>query len=117
IYSVGLGDMSQLVQKFSELYPPARVQVEYVHPNQVYERVLQEQVDFGLVSYPLPRRELTVIPWHEEPMVLACHAKHRLACQQQISLLAIEGEKFIGFTKELVIRKQIDRLLQKHGVS
>src|SRR5690242_18127786 len=33
IYSVGLGDMGQYVERFQAEHPTARVQVEYLHPD------------------------------------------------------------------------------------
>jgi DNA-binding transcriptional LysR family regulator len=117
IYSVGLGDMSHYIQKFSAAAPQARVQMEYLHPGRVYESVLEEQVDFGIISFPQPRRELTVIPWRNEPMALVCHPGHRLAQEEKVSLKQIEGERFVAFERDLVIRREIDRLLRKHKVS
>ena len=52
IYSVGLGDMGSFVERFERLDPSAKVQVEYLHPDQVYERVHEGIADFGLVSFP-----------------------------------------------------------------
>src|SRR5437868_630734 len=39
IYSVGLGDMGQYVERFQTQHTNAQVHVEYLHPNRVYERV------------------------------------------------------------------------------
>jgi len=115
IFSVGLGDMSRYVQRFSESHPQARVQLEYLHPDRVYERVLEEAVDFGIVSFPQRRKELTVVPWRAEPMVLACLPGHRLAKRRAVAVRELDGEKFVAFDKGLAIRRQIDRLLRKHG--
>ena len=39
IYSVGLHDMSRCMQEFMRQYPKAKVRLEYLHPNLVYEAV------------------------------------------------------------------------------
>src|SRR6185436_5279628 len=52
IYSVGLMQMEQFVQRFEELYPDARLRLEYLHPDRVYQQVLEDEADLGLVSYP-----------------------------------------------------------------
>lgn len=117
IYSVGLGDMSQFVQQFSAANHGARVQVEYLHPDRVYQSVLDEVVDFGIVSYPRTRKELTVVPWREEAMVLACPPGHRLSQQKKVSAVQIAGEKFVGFERGLPIRKEIDRYLKRNAVA
>lgn len=117
IYSVGLSDMGQLVDRFMAEHPSAHVQVEYLHPDRVYERVLEATVDFGLVSFPRGSRELTVLPWREDDMFLACAPNHRLARRNLVRPTELEGEKYIGFDKGLLIRKEVDRFLREQNIT
>src|SRR5215831_6172926 len=39
IYSVGLGDMGHYVECFATRDPSAKVHIEYLHPDRVYEKV------------------------------------------------------------------------------
>ena len=117
IYSVGLGDMGNLVLRFKAQHANARIQIEYLHPNEVYERVSAGTADFGLVSYPRRSRELLVLPWREEEMVLACSPHHRLAGQASVAPHELTGERFIGFDKNLMIRRGVDRFLRDHGAN
>lgn len=116
IYSVGLGPMNDYIRRFTEAHPGTRVEVDYLHPSRVYDAVLAGDADFGIVSFPQARRELTVIPWWTEEMALACPPNHRLARQGEVRLKQIAGEKFVAFEPELAIRREIDRFLKKHGV-
>ncbi|MGA2853917.1 MAG: LysR family transcriptional regulator [Verrucomicrobiota bacterium] len=116
IHSANLPGMSRCVRRFNELHPRARVELEYIHPSRVYERVLNNEVDLGILSFPQERRELMVIPWRKEPMVLACHPKHPLARRRKIAVKQLAGEPFVGFDADLVIRKKIDGFLREHGV-
>jgi DNA-binding transcriptional LysR family regulator len=116
IYSVNLHDMSHYVRRFNELWPRARVELEYLHPARVCERVLSEEVDIGIISFPHDWRDLTVIPWRDEPMVVVCHPKHRLARKTKVAVKELIGEPFVGFDPDLVIRKRIDGFLREHGV-
>lgn len=116
IYSVNLHDMSRCVRRFSELQPGARVQLEYLHPSRVCERVLRDEVDLGILSFPEGRRGLAVIPWRDEPMVVVCPPQHPLAGQRQVAVQQLAGEVFVGFDAELVIRKKIDAFLRAHRV-
>ena len=79
IYSVGLWDMGQYTRRFAEFFPHAKVRIDYLHPNQVYERVRNGTAELGLVSFPRATRELTVLPWREEEMIVACPPSHPLA--------------------------------------
>ncbi|MBN2507428.1 MAG: LysR family transcriptional regulator [Verrucomicrobia bacterium] len=115
IYSVNLRDMSRSVRRFTELRPGARVKLEYLHPSRVLERVLNDEVDLGILSFPRGRRGLKVVPWREEPMVMACHPHHRLAREPELAVRRVAGEAFVGFDADLVIRRKIDAFLRQHG--
>jgi DNA-binding transcriptional LysR family regulator len=117
IYSVNLQNMSRCVQQFTKLQPQTRVALEYLHPARVCERVLNDEVDIGIISFPQSHRGLTVIPWRDEPMALACHPQHRLARKKKISVKELVGESLVGFDTDLMIRKKIDAFLREHGVS
>ncbi len=117
IYSVNMRDMTQRVQEFSRQHPEARVEMEYAHPDRVLERVLNGEVELGIISYPDERRGLTIIPWHEQEMVLVCTPQHRLARTKSIDVSQLQNETFVGFDTDLVIARKIDRYLREHGVT
>jgi DNA-binding transcriptional LysR family regulator len=117
IYSVGLSDMGEFVERFEGREPGVQIHLEYLHPDRVYERVLDGAADFGLVSFPRKSRELTALPWREEEMMLACSPAHRLARHLLARAAELEGEKYIGFDRELVIRREVDRFLRELGVT
>ena len=116
IYSVGLSELSQLEREFGRRYPQASLAVEYLRPEKVYEAVELEHADIGLVSYPEPGRQLTVMPWREEEMVLAVSPYHPLAGQEEVAPYDLEGIDFVGFDEDLPIRREIDRFLREHHV-
>ncbi len=117
IYSVGLHDMSRCMQDFMRSYPKAKVRLEYLRPNKVYEAVLNSEVDLGIVSYPSPSPELSVIPLRSERMVLVCHPKHALAGRTAVTAEHLQGEDFVTFDRDLFIRKEIDRYLRQRSVT
>jgi DNA-binding transcriptional LysR family regulator len=117
IYSVGLGDMGQLVEHFVAQRPNVKIHIDYLHPDRVYERVLDGTADFGLVSFPRKTRELTAIPWRDEEMVLTCAPGHPLATRKTVAPALLHNEKFVGFDKRLVIRREVDRFLRDQGVT
>jgi DNA-binding transcriptional LysR family regulator len=116
IYSVGLGDMSRLVQQFAHQYPRANVRLSYLHPDRVYENVLNEQADIGLISFPRPGKDLIALPWRNEHMVVACPPGHRFAGLRMVAPDDLADERFVAFDEGLTIRKEIDRYLRRHRV-
>ena len=116
IYSVGLGDMGQYVERFEAQCPYAKVQIEYLHPAQVNERVRDGTADFGLISFPSKSREFRILPWREEEMLLTCSPLHPLARCPAIRPQQLSGEKYVGFSKDLTIRRKVDQFLRLHEV-
>ena len=122
IYSVGLSELAQLEKDYALRQPQARLEIQYLRPEKVYAAVLADEADLGLVSYPEPSREITVIPWRREEMVLATAPDHPLArktvaIQSPIPVEDLEGLDFVGFDEELPIRREIDRFLRERGVA
>ena len=116
IYSVGLSEMAQLEEEFSRRQPKAQLEVEYLRPEKVYSTVLADGADLGLVSYPEPSREITVLPWRQEQMVVAAGPEHPLAHKGHIRAEDLNGVDFIGFDEDLPIRREVDRFLREHGI-
>jgi len=116
IYSVGLSEMSHLRSEYLRRYPSAQLEVEYLRPERVYDAVLSDRADLGLVSYPTPTRELEVLPWREEQMVVAAAPSHPLANRGVLSPEDLDGCDFVAFDEDLPIRQEIDRFLRERGV-
>ena len=116
IYSIGLHDLPPYIKKFLKNYPTVNVHVEYRRANQVYDDVLSNVVDMGLVAYPTKDSKLEIISLHKDPLVLICHPQHPFARQKSIRFKALTGQKFIGFEPDIPTRKALDRILKDHGV-
>jgi DNA-binding transcriptional LysR family regulator len=116
IYSVGLSEMSELEQSFSRSYPEAALQVEYLRPEKVYEAVLADRVDLGLVSYPESSREITMLPWRREEMVVVASPYHPLGGQSSVRVENLNGIDFVGFDDDLPIQQAVQRFFEEHGV-
>lgn len=116
IYSVGLSEWGQLEEEFSRRCPDAVLDVEFLRPEKVYEAVVSDHADLGLVSYAESTREIEVIPWRQEQMVLAASPYHPLANKAEIVPRDLEGVDFIGFDEDLPIRREVDRFLRENQV-
>lgn len=116
IYSVGLHDLPPYIKRFLKDYPTVNVHVEYRRANQVYEDVIGNVVDLGLVAYPARDNKLEIVPLRKDPLVLICHPQHALAKSRNIRINALSGQKFIGFEPDIPTRKALDRILKDHTV-
>ncbi len=116
IYSIGLSEMSRLQEAITTRYPAVQLQVEYVRPEKVYEAVLNETADLGLVSYPQASREITAIPWRDEEMQVAVPPMHPFARRREVYPADLSGQTFVGFDEDLSIRRELDRFFKAQGV-
>jgi LysR family transcriptional regulator, transcriptional activator of the cysJI operon len=116
IYSVGLSELAQLESEFARRYPEAELRIEYLRPEKVYEAVAAQRADLGLVSYAEPTKDIAVVPWREEQMVVAVSPYHLLAASEKIQPAELEGLEFVAFDEDLPIRRDIDRFLRERHV-
>ncbi len=116
IYSIGLHDLPPYLKKFLRSYPTVNVHVEYRRANQVYEDVLGNVVDLGLVAYPAKDAKLELIPLRKDALVMICHPNHPLAKNKTVKLAQLSGQKFIGFEPDIPTRKAIDKILKENNV-
>jgi DNA-binding transcriptional LysR family regulator len=92
------------------------IHVEYRRANQVYDDVLSNVVDLGLIAYPVKDSKLEIVALRKEPLVLICHPQHPFAKQKTVKLKALAGQKIIGFEPDIPTRKAVDKILKEHGV-
>jgi len=116
IYSIGLSEMSRLQEEFAARFPNAQLHVDYLRPDKVYEAVLADQADIGLVSYPVAAKGLAVIPWRDEEMTVAASPSHPLAQKPVLVPADLDGQDFVGFDEELMIRRELDHFFRDQGV-
>lgn len=116
IYSIGLHDLPPYIKRYLKSFPTVNVHVEYRRANQVYEDVLGNVVDLGLVAYAVRDPKLEIVPLKREPMVLICHPQHPLARTKHVKVSAVAGQKFVAFEADIPTRRAIDKVLREHGV-
>jgi DNA-binding transcriptional LysR family regulator len=116
IYSIGLHDLPPYIKRFMKNYPTVNIHVEYRRANQVYDDVLSNVVDLGLIAYPVKDSKLEIIPLRKEPLVLICHPNHPFTKQKTIKLKSLAGQKVIGFEPDIPTRKALDKILKEHDV-
>ena len=116
IYSIGLHELPPRLRAFRQKHPEVGVHVEYRRSQQVYQQVMDGEVDMGLVAYPAKRAGMQIDIFEEDELLLICHPKHPLASRKKITLDQLNGEKLISFEPDQPTRKVIDRCLREHAV-
>jgi DNA-binding transcriptional LysR family regulator len=115
IYSIGLYS-TEAIRSFMASYPKVNVRLQYLRPNQVLQAVHDGEASLGLISYPRETREIAVVAWKNEDMVLVCPPRHPLVSDKRPPLESLAGQSFIAFDRDLAIRRHIDEVLRDHKV-
>jgi DNA-binding transcriptional LysR family regulator len=113
VYSIGLHELPPYIKKFLSEYPSVNVRIEYRRSNLVYEDVMGNSVDLGLVAYPQKVRQIEVIPFMEDRLVLIVNSAHPLAGRKEVALEELKGERFIGFDQDIPTRKATDAIFRE----
>jgi DNA-binding transcriptional LysR family regulator len=116
IYSVGISDMARLEMELAARMPEAQLLVEYLRPEKVYDAVVTDQADLGLVSYPESNREVTAIPWREDRMMLAAAPSHPLAAKEKLVPSDLAQADFVAFDDDLRLGREVKRYLKDAGI-
>ena len=112
IYSIGLHELPPYIKKFLHDSPSVNVRVEYRRNNLVYEDILHNSVDFGLVAFPVKQRQIEVIPFRNDRLVLITPPHHPLAGQGEVEAGELAGQRFIGFDPDIPTRKAVDQIFR-----
>lgn len=112
IYSVGLLQMADYVDRFRREYPEVDLSLDYARPDDVYSQVLRDEVDLGIVSFPRDGGDVGCLPWQDQMMVLAVACEHAFARRESIQFSELSGQNVVAFTNDLVIRRKTEKLFK-----
>jgi DNA-binding transcriptional LysR family regulator len=107
IYSIGLHELPPYIKKFLHDYPAVNVRIEYRRSNLVYEDILHNSVDFGLVAFPQKTRQIEMLPFRNDRLVL-------LAKAGDVDIRTLAAHKFIGFDPDIPTRKAVDQIFRDY---
>jgi DNA-binding transcriptional LysR family regulator len=117
VYSVGLHELPPAVRRFMELYPQAKIDLEYSRTTRIVRDVSSGAVELGVVAYPEKKRGLEVVPLKGDRLVLICPPQHPLAKRKKLHARDLDGQDFVLFERDIPTRRAIDRILRSYGVA
>ena len=116
IYSIGLHELPPYIKQFLVDFPSVNVRLEYRRSNLVYDDILHNAVDFGLVAFPVKTRQIEQIPFRNDRLVLITHPNHPLAkfSTEGVELKQLAKQKVIGFDPDIPTRKAVDHIFREN---
>jgi len=94
-YTIGNHLATRFLTRYLETYPGADVQLEIANTPDVVAQVLNFEVDIGMIEGEVQHRELELIPWRDDELVVFCAAAHPLARKRRLSTRDIRKAKWI----------------------
>ncbi len=116
VNSIGLHVLPPYLKAFLKEFPSVNARVEYRRANLVYEDVLHGNADLGLIAFPSAHKDLEVIPFSNDELIVAMSPEHPLAKKRMIALKDLQGIDFIAFEKDIPTREATDQILSNSGI-
>ena len=91
IYTVGLYELPRYTPIFLKRYPKVDLFLTYLKSVEIYEAVLADRIEVGIVDYPKPHPQLTIVPFRKERVVLIVPPKHPWAAKKRVRLAQLHG--------------------------
>jgi DNA-binding transcriptional LysR family regulator len=92
-------------------YPEADVQLDIANTPDVVARVLNFDVDIGMVEGEVHHRELELIPWRDDELIVFCAVDHPLARKKVLTNKDIREAPWILREPDSGARQTFDRAL------
>src|SRR5437667_9256260 len=78
--------LPEVFASFKKQYPDVAVNIKRADYAKILESVIDNSVDFGVVSLPVTDNRLTVVPIHRDELVIIVPPKHPLASQPSATI-------------------------------
>lgn len=78
--------LPEVFAEFKKLYPNVGVQISRLERAKILESIIENSVDFGVVSAPVDDKRLTVVNIHRDELVIIAPPGHPLSLMSQASI-------------------------------
>ena len=122
-FSLGTSDTTALyfipalVKEFRGAHPNVEMVIHNRVSQEIVRRVMDCEVDVGIVSLPVEDPRLEVVPLLENSVACVVALDHRFAHRKMIRPRELAGEAFVSLEKSTTTQRRIDAFLSRHGVT
>jgi DNA-binding transcriptional LysR family regulator len=109
----GVHTLLPLLSAFHRAHPTVLLDVRRVHARQMAQETLLRTVDFGVLSFAPPDRDLLSLPLGTDELVLLVPPGHALARQKQVSMEEMGLQPVIAHNDPSPARDRVLRLYEK----
>ena len=98
--------LPEVFAEFKKLYPDVSVNVKRSESPKILEAIIENSIDFGVVSMPVNDKRLTTVVIHRDELVLITPPRHALSKQKTLTLEQIAKYPLlvpkIGRTRDMI---------------
>src|SRR6195256_5820529 len=110
--------LPEVFASFKKQYPDVAVNINRADYAKILESVIDNSVDFGVVSLPVTDNRLTVVPVHRDELVVITPPKHPLAAKKSVTVAEVAAYPLVvpksGHTRDALETLFYDRHLKPH---
>lgn len=114
--SVGGSILSPVVKQFRQSFPELETYAFVGNTQEIEERLLNMDLDVGIIEGFVKSTDLETIPLLEDPLVLACSQEHPLAGKKILYIEDLMEQEFVIREPGSGTRELLDRFLTSHGL-
>jgi DNA-binding transcriptional LysR family regulator len=115
--TIGIYLLPAALGAFVRARPGVEVAVAVGTSAEVRDRVLRDEVAFGLVEAPVPHPELEAVPFAEDEVVLIAPPDHPWAHAGRVEPAALRGGRYLRREAGSGTRAFVDAALQRAGIA
>lgn len=104
--------LPEVFADFKRQFPAVNVSITRLERARILEAIMDDSVDFGVVSMPVADARLTVVPIHQDELVVIVCASHPLAAKRQVRVDEVVQYPLL-LPKAGRTREAIDELFQE----
>ncbi len=112
----GMYLLPRIVRAFRETHPQSEIVLHIESTEWIYERILQNVIDLGVVGGPTEDRRFGVEPICMDRLVLIVSRSHPFASVAKISLKDLKDQPFVVPAQGSRTRQLVERRLKEAGI-
>lgn len=110
-FTIGNHLATRYLAGYLSQYPEADVRLDIANTPEVVAKVLNYEVDIGMIEGEVQHKELELIPWRDDELVVFCAANHPLAKRNTLSTRDIKEAAWILREPDSGARQTFDKTM------
>lgn len=108
--------LPEVLASFKKAYPRVQIDIHRAITRSITERVIEGQLDFGIVTLPIKNSHLEAITIHRDEMALIVGPAHGLSSRRSVRMSDLEDEPFILHKIGTTTRERLVKHFNDGGV-